>query len=154
MSHSGSTDAGTRDAGSAVAPGGLDTLPKLLRYNAKFRADQIALREKEFGIWQSITWQEYYQRVRDFALGLKSLGIESGDKIAILGDNRPEWVIAELAAQSLGAISMGVYQDSVAEEVQFLVGFSDAKVVVAEDQEQVDKVLEVKERLPKVEHVV
>ena len=131
-----------------------DTLPKLLLRNATEMPHKVALREKEFGIWQSLTWEEVLDRVRDFALGLRRLGVRKGETVAILGDNRPEWIIAELAAQSLGAVSMGVYQDSVAEEVQFLVDFADARVVVAEDQEQVDKVLEVWDRLPKVEHVV
>ena len=131
-----------------------DTLPKLLVANARRYGDKIALREKEFGIWQSMSWAEYLDHVRHFSLGLLSLGLEPGDKIAIIGDNRPEWVIAELAAHAAGAISMGVYQDSIADEVQYLVDFSDARFVIAEDQEQVDKILEVWDRLPKVEKVI
>ena len=131
-----------------------DTLPKLLVANARKFGDKVALREKEFGIWQTITWEEFLQRVRNFSLGLISLGLQPEDKIAIIGDNRPEWVIAELAAQAAGAISMGVYQDSIADEVQYLVDFSDARFVIAEDQEQVDKLLEVWDRLPKVEKII
>ncbi len=131
-----------------------DTLPKLLVANARKFGDKVALREKEFGIWQTITWEEYLQRVRNFSLGLISLGLQPEDKIAIIGDNRPEWVIAELAAQAAGAISMGIYQDSIADEVQYLVDFSDARFVIAEDQEQVDKLLEVWDRLPKVEKII
>lgn len=131
-----------------------DTFPKLLVNNARRFGHRAALREKEFGIWQTLTWEEFLAHVRNFSLGLISLGLQPGDKIAIIGDNRPEWVIAELAAQSAGAISMGVYQDSIAEEVQYLVDFSDARIVVAEDQEQVDKVLEVWEQLPTVEYVI
>ncbi|MDQ7028982.1 MAG: long-chain fatty acid--CoA ligase [Ardenticatenia bacterium] len=131
-----------------------DTLPKLLVANAQRFGDRVALREKEFGIWQTLSWAEYLDRVRAFSLGLIRLGLQRGDKIAIIGDNRPEWVIAELAAQSAGAISMGVYQDAVAAEVQYLVDFSDARFVIAEDQEQVDKLLEVWEQLPKAEYII
>ena len=131
-----------------------DTLPKLLVANARKFGDKVALREKEFGIWQTLTWEEFLQRVRNFSLGLISLGLQPEDKIAIIGDNRPEWVIAELAAQAAGAISMGIYQDSIADEVQYLVDFCDARFVIAEDQEQVDKLLEVWERLPKVEKII
>ncbi|GAP63822.1 long-chain acyl-CoA synthetase [Ardenticatena maritima] len=131
-----------------------DTLPKLLVHNARQFGDKVALREKEFGIWQTTTWRELLDRVRNFSLGLISLGLRPDDKIAIIGDNRPEWIIAELAAQSAGAISMGVYQTSIASEVQYLVDFSDATFVVAEDQEQVDKVLEVWDQLPKVKYVI
>ncbi len=131
-----------------------DTLPKLLVANARKFGDKVALREKEFGIWQTTTWNEFLERVRNFSLGLISLGLRPEDKIAIIGDNRPEWIIAELAAQSAGAISMGVYQDSIADEVQYLVDFADARFVIAEDQEQVDKLLEVWDRLPKVEKII
>ncbi|RMF26871.1 MAG: long-chain fatty acid--CoA ligase, partial [Chloroflexi bacterium] len=109
---------------------------------------------KEFGIWQEVTWAEYLEHVRLFSLGLISLGLQPGDKIAIIGDNRPEWLYAELAAQAAGAISMGIYQDSIASEVQYLADFCDARFLVVEDQEQVDKVLEVWDQLPKVERVI
>jgi long-chain acyl-CoA synthetase len=132
-----------------------DTLPKLLVRNAqRFAHDKVALREKEFGLWQSFTWQDYIDHVRYFCLGLVSLGLEKGDKVAIVGDNRPEWVFAELAAQSCGAVPLGIYQDSTSKEVGFIIDHSDAKFVVAEDQEQVDKVLELKESIPKVLKVI
>lgn len=132
-----------------------DTLPKLLLRNAdKFGDSKIALREKEFGIWQSFTWQGYLDHVRDFCLGLVSLGLEKGDKIAIVGDNRPEWVFAELAAQCAGAVPLGIYQDSTSKEVGFVIDHSDAKFIIAEDQEQVDKILELKESIPKVQKVI
>ena len=130
------------------------TLPQLLLHNSERFGERTALREKEFGLWQRTSWAEYAERVTAFALGLQELGLEAGDRIAILGDNRPEWLIAELAAQSMGGLSMGVYQDSVATEVQFLLEFSGARFVVAEDQEQVDKILEVQESLPAVEKVI
>ncbi len=131
-----------------------DTLPKLLVRNGRQFGDRVALREKEFGIWQEVTWAEYVEHVRLFSLGLISLGLQPGDKIAIIGDNRPEWLYAELAAQAAGAISMGIYQDSIASEVQYLADFCDARFLIVEDQEQVDKVLEVWDRLSKVERVI
>ena len=132
-----------------------DTLPKLLVTKAeKFGHSKIALREKEFGIWQSFTWQDYLDHVRQFCLGLISLGLEKDDKVAIVGDNRPEWVFAELAAQCAGAVPLGIYQDSTPKEVGYVIDHSDAKFVIAEDQEQVDKILELKESIPKVQKVI
>ena len=128
-------------------PRDADTLPKLLLNNARDRGSETALREKEFGIWQSFTWADYAERVRNFARGLFELGLRKGEIVAVLGDNRPEWLIAQLAAQSIGARSLGVYQDSVALEVRYLMEFSGARFVIAEDQEQVDKLLEVWEEL-------
>ena len=130
------------------------SLPGLLRQQASSRGNHVAMREKEFGIWQSITWSEYERRVCHFALGLRELGLEEGDRIAMVGDNRPEWVIAELAAQSFGALPLGLYQDAVATELEYLLGASGARVVVAEDQEQVDKVLEIREALPRLERII
>lgn len=131
-----------------------DTLPKLLLASARKFGDKTALREKDLGIWNSLSWDQFLARVHGFSLGLISLGLQPGDKIAIIGDNRPEWIIAELAAQAAGGISMGIYQDSIASEVQYLADFCDAKFIVAEDQEQVDKLLEVWPHLPKVSHVI
>jgi long-chain acyl-CoA synthetase len=131
-----------------------ETLPQLLVDNARRFGSRVALREKEFGIWQVTTWEQFLERVRNFSLGLVSMGLKPQGKVAILGDNRPEWIIAELAAQAAGAISMGLYQDSIAAEVQYLVDFSDASIIVAEDQEQVDKILEVWQELPKVKNVI
>ncbi|WP_419860840.1 AMP-binding protein [Candidatus Palauibacter sp.] len=130
------------------------SLPGLLQSQAANRGGRVAMREKEFGIWQSITWTEYARRVRHFAMGLRELGLESGDRIAIVGDNRPEWVIGELAAQSLGALPLGLYQDAVATELEYLLAASRARIVVAEDQEQVDKVLEIREALPRLDHII
>ncbi len=131
------------------------TLPKLLiEQERRHGANKVALREKEFGIWQSFTWADYLRHVREFSLGLVSLGLQRGDKVAIVGDNRPEWVFAELAALCAGAVPLGIYQDSTATEVGFVIDHSDAIFVVAEDQEQVDKILELKEKIPKVRSVI
>ncbi|MCA9915085.1 MAG: AMP-binding protein, partial [Anaerolineae bacterium] len=132
----------------------LDTLPKLLRDNSRRFPNKIALREKRFGIWQSLTWLQYFERVRNFAMGLQALGFTKGDRIAVIGDNRPEWVITELAAQSLGGATMGVYQDSVVEEVAYLATAANAKFIVAEDQEQIDKLLEIWDQLTTVQALI
>jgi long-chain acyl-CoA synthetase len=131
-----------------------DTLPKLLRARAAAAPGEVALREKEYGIWQRLTWAGYLGRVRDLCLGLVALGVRRGDKIAILSENSREWVIAELAAMSASAVGVGVYPTSPAQEVKYVVDHSEATVVVCQDQEQVDKILEVGAALPRVRHVV
>ncbi len=131
-----------------------ETTPRLLLANARARGERVALRQKDRGIWREITWAEYAQRVRAFALGLASLGLQRGDKLCIVGDNRPEWMVAELAAQACGAASVGLYQDSQATEMAYVVAHCDARFVVAEDQEQVDKMLEIRDRIPNVERVI
>lgn len=132
----------------------IDTMPKQLRENARLFPNKVALREKRFGIWQSFTWQQYLARVRDFALGLHCMGFDRGDHIAIIGDNRPEWVISELAAQSMGGASIGVYQDSVVDEVRYIVAQADIRYIVVEDQEQVDKIIDIWETLEGVQKVI
>ncbi len=132
-----------------------DTFPKLLIAQAKrFGKSKVALREKDFGIWQEVTWAQYLENVKAFSLGLVRLGLERGDKISIIGDNRPEWVYAELAAQAAGGISVGLYQDSVAKEVRYVIDHSDSEFLIVEDQEQVDKIIEIKNDLPKVKKVI
>jgi len=136
------------------ALGGADTFPKLLGRNAERLGGRAALREKDLGIWRETSWRAYQDRVRDFSLGLVSLGLARGGKVAVIGDNRPEWVIAELAAQAAGGASVGIYQDSNLTEVGFVIDHSDARFVVAEDQEQVDKILGMIDQLPKVTYVI
>ena len=132
-----------------------DTFPKLLVRNAEVFGDRkIAMREKEFGIWQEFSWKEYHDHVKYFSLGMVSLGLQPGDKVAIIGDNRPEWVWGEVAAQAAGAIPLGLYQDSTLKEVSYIIDHSDASFVLAEDQEQVDKILDMKEQLPKVRYII
>jgi long-chain acyl-CoA synthetase len=118
------------------------TFPRLLRRLAAEHPEDHALREKRYGIWQATTWAQYEQRVRRFAQGLAALGFQRGETIALLGDNRPEWLIAELAAQSLGGASLGLPGDSDAAEVARLLAHARVRFVVAEDQEQVDKLVE------------
>ncbi|MBU1741184.1 MAG: AMP-binding protein, partial [Proteobacteria bacterium] len=131
------------------------TLPHLLRRNAaQYGHGRVALREKEFGLWQKFTWADYLDKVRELSLGLRDLGFRPDEKLAIIGDNRPEWVFGELAAQSLGGVPVGVYQDSILSEVRFIIDHSDARFVIAEDQEQVDKILDMRHELPRVERVI
>jgi long-chain acyl-CoA synthetase len=131
------------------------SLPALLVRNAeRFGDRRVALREKEFGIWQSVTWRQYLEHVRDFSLGLISLGLRPGEALGIIGDNRPEWVYAELAAQAAGAIPFGIFQDSILSEVAYIIDHSEAAMLVAEDQEQVDKILDLKEKLPRLKKVI
>jgi long-chain acyl-CoA synthetase len=131
------------------------TLPALLKRNAERYGDsRVAIREKEFGIWQSTTWQGYYEHARDFALGLHTLGFKRGDKMAYAGENRPQGLYAELAAQALGGAIVGIYPDSHLDQVEYIINHSDSIYVVAGDQEQADKVLELKSTCPKVKKVI
>ncbi len=130
------------------------TLPRLLLGNAERFGRRTAMREKDYGIWQSYTWAETLERVQTFARGLERLGLGRGDRLAIVGDNRPELYWGLLAAQVLGGIPVPVYQDAVADELRYVIAHAGARIVVAEDQEQVDKVLEVRPQLPTVEHVI
>ncbi len=130
------------------------TLPLLLLANAGRLGSRVAMREKEYGIWQAYSWLAYLDNVRAFALGLAGLGFRRGDKLAVIGDNRPQLYWAMLAAQALGGVAVPIYQDAIAAEMHYVIHHSDSKVVVAEDQEQVDKVLEMKGQLPQVEYVL
>ena len=130
------------------------TLPRMLRHNAQTMAERPALREKNLGIWQTYSWARYYQEVREFALGLAAHGFRRGDKLAVIGDNRPRLYWAQLAAQSLGGVAVPVYQDSIAAELVYVLNHAETSVVVAEDQEQVDKILSLKNGLPRLELVI
>lgn len=127
------------------------TFPKALRDLAERNGDaRIALQEKRYGIWQPITWAGLYRRVREFAQGLATLGVGRGDVIAVLGDNRPEWLIAELAVQSLGGMSVGIYPTSIGEEIVHILTYAGIRIVVAEDQEQVDKLIDLPSTIDKI----
>ena len=132
----------------------LDTFPKLLASHVKLRPTQDAIREKDLGIWQSWTWAEAAAEIRALACGLATLGLKRGDKLAIIGDNRPRLYWGMTAAQALGAVPVPLYQDSVADEMAYVLDNADVKIALVEDQEQVDKMLEVRDRCPKVEHVI
>ncbi len=131
----------------------LDTIPKLLLDHAKRRGDSPANRHKDFGIWQSWTWSEVAKEVRNLACGLAKLGFKRGDKLAVIGDNRPRLYWSMVAAQALGGIPVPLYQDSVAEEMVYVLENSDAKFAIVQNQEQTDKLLEIKDRLPHLEYI-
>jgi long-chain acyl-CoA synthetase len=130
------------------------TLPRLLRRNAETMAARTAMREKDLGIWQPYSWQRYWQEAHDLALGLAAAGFGRGDKLAVIGENRPRLYFAQLSAMCLGGIAVPAYQDAIASELAFVLNHAEVAVVVAEDQEQVDKVLSLKEQLPHLKLVV
>ena len=136
-----------------VAPG-CDTFPKLLALNAQRFANRPASREKMYGIWQSWTWAQVAEETRALALGLTELGLAPGERIAIIGTNRPPLYWSMIAAQMIGAVPVPIYQDSVAEEMVFVLQHAEVTFIVAEDQEQVDKVLSLRDRLPSLRRIV
>src|SRR6266508_4235873 len=132
----------------------LTTLPRLLQRNAAELRDRPAIREKDRGIWQTHTWAQYHDHVRDFALGLAALGFARDDKLSVIGDNRPRLYWAQMSAQCLSGISVPVYQDSIARELQYVWSHAEVSVIVAEDQEQVDKIITLREQLPALKFVI
>jgi len=132
----------------------LSTLPSYLLRNLRQYGDRPAIREKDRGIWQTYTWRAYHDHVRDIALGLASLGFKRGDKLSVIGDNRPRLYWSQVAAMCLGGVSVPVYQDSIAKELAYVLNHAEVSVIVAEDQEQVDKILALKDQLPKLSLVV
>src|SRR5437773_5726480 len=139
---------------TAVGPHGLDTFPKMLMAHARLRPDRPAMREKDYGIWQSWSWADVATEVEALAGGLKALGFARGDKLAIIGDNRPRLYWAIAAAQALGGVPVPVYQDSIADEMAFVLDHAEVRFAIVEDQEQVDKLVLVKERCPLLETVI
>jgi long-chain acyl-CoA synthetase len=140
--------------GAANGASDADTFPKLLMHNARVRGDRPAIREKDYGIWQTWTWAQTRDGVRTMAAGLAALGVKRGDKIAIVGDNRPQLYWSMCAAQCLGAVPVPVYQDAVADEMAFVLDHAEAKLALAEDQEQVDKLLSLRDRCPLLKTIV
>jgi len=130
------------------------TLPRYLLRNAQQYADRPAIREKDRGIWQTYTWRQYHAHVRDIALGLAALGFARGDKLSVMGDNRPRLYWSQVAAMCLGGMSVPVYQDAIAKELAYVLDHAEVSVIVAEDQEQVDKILALKDQLPKLKLVI
>ena len=124
------------------------TLPRYLVRNAQQYGNRPAIREKNRGIWQTYTGRQYHDHVRDIALGLAALGVPRGVKLAVIGDNRPRLYWAQIAATCLGGVAVPVYQDSIAKELAFVLNHAEVSVIVAEDQEQVDKILGLKDQLP------
>ncbi|HEX7045223.1 MAG TPA: AMP-binding protein [Burkholderiales bacterium] len=130
------------------------TLPQMLREQARSRAHAVAIRQKEFGIWKPITWEAYYRRARHFGLGLRALGVPAGGHVGVISENRVEWVLAQMGAGLVGAVTVGVYPTSPTPEVAYVLGHADVDVVVCEDQEQSDKVLAALDQLPRLRKIV
>ncbi len=131
------------------------TLPHVLASQARrLGRHTVALREKKYGIWQEITWEQYAAHVRAVALGLARLGLARGDRVAVISGNRPAWLYVELGAQSIGAIPLGIFVDSQPEQLQFILEHSEARFVLVEDQEQADKVRSVRGALPTLERII
>jgi long-chain acyl-CoA synthetase len=144
----------TSTAGEIVITKDL-TLPKLLVQQCrKFGAKKVAMREKEYGIWRPVTWQQYLDNVKYITLGLVSLGLEPGDKVIMIGDNRPQALWTEMAAMCAGGVGVWLFQDCLMEEVQYIVDHSDSKFYIAEGQEEVDKGLAIRDRCPKLKKII
>jgi len=130
------------------------TFPGRLVDQARRRPGKVALREKKYGIWQQVTWSQYAVHVRAVALGLEDLGLQRGDTVTIISGNRPAWLYVELAAQSVGAVPLGIFVDALSEQVRRVLEHSEARIVLVEDQEQADKVIAVREALPHLQKIV
>ncbi len=130
------------------------TIPQLLRWRVKETGAKVALREKDFGYWNNYTWNDYYDTVRKLALGLEKLGVKKGDKLALIGDNIPEMLFMAIGAQSIGAVSAGIYQTTLPDEIADLINYMEVTAVFCDDQEQVDKLVEVRDRIPAVRNVI
>lgn len=130
------------------------TLPAQLRYWARVSGDKVALRQKDVGIWEPVSWASYEQTARHFGLGLQTLGLPAGGHCAIISENRKEWVFAQLGCAMVGVVTVGIYPTSPAPEIAYLLGAADADIVVCEDQEQLDKVLEIKPTLPRLKTII
>ena len=130
------------------------TLPQMLRERARTDAQRIAIRQKDFGIWKPFTWAQYHQRASHFGLGLKALGLPAGGHVGVISENRIEWVLAQMGAGLVGAVTVGVYPTSPTNEVAYVVGHADIEIMVCEDQEQTDKLLAALPDLPRLKKIV
>ncbi|RKR69203.1 long-chain acyl-CoA synthetase [Acidovorax sp. 94] len=130
------------------------TLPQMLRERARTDAQRIAIRQKDFGIWKPFTWAQYHQRATHFGLGLKALGLPVGGHVGVISENRIEWVLAQMGAGLVGAVTVGVYPTSPTNEVAYVVGHADIEIMVCEDQEQTDKLLAALPELPRLKKIV
>ncbi len=136
------------------APTQTRTIPSLFFSQAARRAGQVALRRKRFGIWHRITWQEYAAQVRLVANALLALGVQRGERVGLIGENRPEWVYADLGIQSAGAATTGIYTTSSPDQTHFILDHAGCRVFIVEGEEQLDKALEIRGRLPQLAHIV
>ena len=132
----------------------MDTFPKLLRGLVARNPEDISIREKDLGIWQSWTWREYMEEASAVANSLAKSGFNRGDKVAIIGDNRPELYFGIMASQMLGGVPVPIYQDSIADEMVYILEHAEVRFAIVEDQEQVDKLLTIRDKLPNLEFII
>ena len=137
-----------------ATPGQLDTFPKYLLRNAEIYGNRPAMRHKDLGVWQTWSWSDLLIEIRNYSIGLEHLGIKPGDKVAVIGSNRPRLYWTFAAVQALGAIPVPVYAESVAEEMEFVLQHAEVQYAVCQDQEQVDKLLSLSEQLPKLQNLL
>src|SRR3990172_4103781 len=131
-----------------------DNFPALFFAQAERLADRVAMRQKEFGIWRRISWNDYARNVRWVAHALLALGLERGDRVAIIGENRPEWLYADVGAQAAGGVVVGIYATSSPEQVQYIMAHSESRFIIVEGEEQLDKLLELRAALPHLERII
>jgi long-chain acyl-CoA synthetase len=148
------TRAPASDPATPGVGGVLDTVPKLLLRNARQHAQRPAFRHKDFGIWQTWSWAHTCEEVRAFAIGLRKLGFERGDTVAIIGDNRPRLYAAFAAVQSIGGVAVPVYQDAVADEMAYVLEHAEVTFALVQNQEQVDKIIAISDRLPRLQRII
>lgn len=132
----------------------LDTFPKLSLHNGRSYPTETAMREKQFGIWVSFTWGQVLERTEAFTLGLADLGVTKGSVVGLIGDNRPDWVMGEGRGPYAGGDEPGIYRDAMEDEVAYLVNYADIEVMICEDEEQIDKVISLGDRIPSVKHII
>ncbi|MFZ7128434.1 MAG: AMP-binding protein [Desulfobacterales bacterium] len=130
------------------------TIPQLLRWRVRTSGDKIALREKDFGYWKTFSWETYYRHVRNVALGLEAIGFKKDEKLALISDNIPELFFVAIGTQAMGGVSAGIYQTTLPPEIADLINYMEVSVVFCDDQEQVDKLLEIRDRIPGVRRVI
>ena len=132
----------------------INNVPQLLFERVARLGERTAMRVKEFGLWNDISWREYGHKVRQAAMGLVALGVEPGDIVAVIGENRPEWLYADLGTMAAGGVTTGIYTTNASEECAYILEHSEAKVYIVEDEEQLDKALEVRDDCPNLSKIV
>lgn len=139
---------------TARVPEECTTAPQLFWHRVNKWADNVALRKKDYGIWKEITWREYGRKARYVALGLLALGLQKGDRVAIISENKPEWLYADVGILSAGGVTVGIYTTDTSNQIEYLMNNCEAKFYIAEDEEQLDKILEIRDNLSSLEKII
>ncbi|MBU2646111.1 AMP-binding protein [bacterium] len=143
-----------RESLEELRSAGIDTIPRLFRHRVKVWKKNVVMRDKDMGLWQEITWGEYGKNARHVALALLELGLDRGDRVAIISENCPEWLYTDQGVMAAGGISVGIYTTDSAKQVEYVITNSQAKFYFAEDEEQLDKILEVRGNTPSLKNVI